>query len=286
MPIENKYKITKKTLNVAGKLLDLSTPRVMGVLNITPDSFYEGSRFDVSADMLQKAYQMVEEGATFIDVGGYSTRPNAADVPESVELERVLPVVELLKKHLPDAIVSIDTFRANVARQAVEAGAGVINDVSGGTLDADMFDTVAKLGVPYVLMHLRGNPQTMAQLNHYQDLTAEVIQELQAQLYKLQQLGAKDIVVDPGFGFAKNIDQNFEMLNQLEAFELLERPVLVGISRKSMIWRTLQIEAAEALNGTSVLNTVALLKGAAILRVHDVRQATEAIKLVQQLKNK
>lgn len=286
MPIENKHKITKKTLNVAGKLLDLSTPRVMGVLNITPDSFYEGSRFDVSADILQKAYQMVEEGATFIDVGGYSTRPNAADVPESVELERVLPVVELLKKHLPDVIVSIDTFRANVARQAVEAGAGVINDVSGGTLDAAMFDTVAKLGVPYVLMHLRGNPQTMAQLNHYQDLTAEVIQELQAQLYKLQQLGAKDIVVDPGFGFAKNIDQNFEMLNQLEAFELLERPVLVGISRKSMIWRTLQIEPAEALNGTSVLNTVALLKGAAILRVHDVRQATEAIKLVQQLKNK
>ena len=282
---QNIHKTTKKTLNIAGKLLDLSLPRIMGVLNITPDSFYANSRTMALEDILQKARQMADDGATFIDIGGYSTRPNADDVPGAVELERVLPAIEALKKHLPDVVISVDTFRANVARQAVAAGAGMINDVSGGTLDAAMFETVAQLGVPYVLMHLRGNPKTMTQLNHYQELTTEVIAELQTQMFKLQQLGSIDIMIDPGFGFAKNANQNFELLSQLENLEILERPILVGISRKSMIWRTLQIQPDEALNGTTVLNTVALLKGASILRVHDVRQAVEAVKLVQLLKN-
>ena len=282
---QNIHKTTKKTLNIAGKLLDLSLPRIMGVLNITPDSFYANSRTMALEDILQKARQMADDGATFIDIGGYSTRPNADDVPEEVELERVLPAIEALKKHLPAIVISVDTFRANVARQAVAAGAGMINDVSGGTLDAAMFETVAQLGVPYVLMHLRGNPKTMTQLNHYQELTTEVIAELQTQMFKLQQLGSIDIMIDPGFGFAKNASQNFELLSQLENLEILERPILVGVSRKSMIWRTLQIQPDEALNGTTVLNTVALLKGASILRVHDVRQAVEAVKLVQLLKN-
>ena len=282
---QNIHKTTKKTLNIAGKLLDLSLPRIMGVLNITPDSFYANSRTMALEDILQKARQMADDGATFIDIGGYSTRPNADDVPEEVELERVLPAIEALKKHLPAIVISVDTFRANVARQAVAAGAGMLNDVSGGTLDAAMFETVAQLGVPYVLMHLRGNPKTMTQLNHYQDLTTEVIAELQTQMFKLQQLGSIDIMIDPGFGFAKNASQNFELLSQLENLEILERPILVGVSRKSMIWRTLQIQPDEALNGTTVLNTVALLKGASILRVHDVRQAVEAVKLVQLLKN-
>ena len=282
---QNIHKTTKKTLNIAGKLLDLSLPRIMGVLNITPDSFYANSRTMALEDILQKARQMADDGATFIDIGGYSTRPNADDVPEAVELERVLPAIEALKKHLPAIVISVDTFRANVARQAVAAGASIINDVSGGTLDAAMFETVAQLGVPYVLMHLRGNPKTMTQLNHYQELTTEVIAELQTQMFKLQQLGSIDIMIDPGFGFAKNANQNFELLSQLENLEILERPILVGISRKSMIWRTLQIQPDETLNGTTVLNTVALLKGASILRVHDVRQAVEAVKLVQLLKN-
>ena len=282
---QNIHKTTKKTLNIAGKLLDLSLPRIMGVLNITPDSFYANSRTMALEDILQKARQMADDGATFIDIGGYSTRPNADDVPEAVELERVLPAIEALKKHLPAIVISVDTFRANVARQAVAAGAGMLNDVSGGTLDAAMFETVAQLGVPYVLMHLRGNPKTMTQLNHYQELTTEVIAELQTQMFKLQQLGSIDIMIDPGFGFAKNASQNFELLSQLENLEILERPILVGVSRKSMIWRTLQIQPDEALNGTTVLNTVALLKGASILRVHDVRQAVEAVKLVQLLKN-
>ena len=282
---QNIHKTTKKTLNIAGKLLDLSLPRIMGVLNITPDSFYANSRTMALEDILQKARQMADDGATFIDIGGYSTRPNADDVPEEVELERVLPAIEALKKHLPAIVISVDTFRANVARQAVAAGAGMLNDVSGGTLDAAMFETVAQLGVPYVLMHLRGNPKTMTQLNHYQELTTEVIAELQTQMFKLQQLGSIDIMIDPGFGFAKNASQNFELLSQLENLEILERPILVGVSRKSMIWRTLQIQPDEALNGTTVLNTVALLKGASILRVHDVRQAVEAVKLVQLLKN-
>jgi dihydropteroate synthase len=269
----------KKTLNINQKLIDLSVPKVMGILNVTPDSFYSDSRVPQIDTALRRAEAMLAAGATFLDVGGYSTRPNATDIPESEELERVLPVIELITKHFPDAIVSIDTFRATVARQAVEAGAAVVNDISGGNLDPNMFETVAALGVPYVLMHSRGNPQTMALLNNYGNLTVDVIFELQQKIAQLRALGVKDIIIDPGFGFAKNATQNFELFKNLEAFQILDCPLLVGISRKSMIWRTLDIKPEAALNATTALNALALNKGAQILRVHDIKEAIEVVKL-------
>ncbi len=269
----------KKTLNINQKLMNLSTPKVMGILNVTPDSFYAGSRVPKIDDSLRQADAMLVAGATFLDVGGYSTRPNADDIPESEELARVVPVISQITKYFPEATVSIDTFRASVARQAVEAGAAMVNDISGGNLDPKMFETVAILGVPYVLMHSRGNPQTMATLNNYNNLTVDVIFELQQKIAQLRALGQKDIVIDPGFGFAKNVSQNFELFKNLEAFKILDCPLLVGISRKSMIWRTLNIKADDALNGTTVLNTLALHKGAQILRVHDVKEAVEVVKL-------
>jgi dihydropteroate synthase len=269
----------KKTLNINQKLIDLSTPKVMGILNITPDSFYAGSRVPKIEDSFKRAEAMLAAGATFLDVGGYSTRPNAEDIPESEELARVLPIIKLITKYFPDAIVSIDTFRATVARQAVEAGAAVVNDISGGNLDSKMFETVAALAVPYVLMHSRGNPQTMAKLNDYDNLTVDIIFELQQKIAQLRTLGQKDIIIDPGFGFAKNATQNFELFKNLEAFKILNCPLLVGISRKSMIWRTLNIKAEDALNGTTALNALALNKGAQILRVHDIKEAVEVIKL-------
>ncbi len=283
-------KITQKTLNCRGHLLDLTVPRVMGILNVTPDSFYAQSRLDVGKEVAVAA-QMLAEGATFLDVGGYSTRPGAADISPAEEADRVLPVIEGILDSFPHALVSVDTFRAGVARQAVEQGACLINDVAGGTLDADMFATVARLGVPYVLMHLRGNPQTMQGLATYQDVTLEVIDELAQRLALLRQTATEagrvpvDVILDPGFGFAKTVAQNFELLHQLSAFgQAFSEPLLVGLSRKSTVWRTLNVTADEALNGTTVLNTVALLGGAAILRVHDVRQAVEAVLLTQELK--
>ncbi len=273
----------KQTLNINGKLVDLSRPQVMGILNITPDSFYAGSRFGQVEAAVTAAAQMQREGAIFIDIGGHSTRPGADAVSEDEELDRVLPVVMALKTQLPDLLLSIDTFRANVARQAVAAGAHLINDISGGNLDEAMFQTVAELGVPYVLMHSRGTPQTMQQLTDYEHLVSNVIRELQQKIAQLRALGVKDIIVDPGFGFAKTAAQNFELLRHLEAFQMLECPLLIGISRKSMIWRTLGITAAEALNGTTVLNTLVLTKGAQILRVHDVREATEIITLLEKI---
>jgi dihydropteroate synthase len=276
-------KVTKKTLNLRGKILDLAIPRVMGILNITPDSFFSGSRSASVEAALERAEQMLNDGATFLDIGGYSTRPGAATLSPTEEADRVLPVIAAITKAFPEAAISIDTFRAEVARQAVEAGAVLVNDVAGGTLDPAMFETVASLGVPYVLMHMRGTPQTMTQFTTYKDLIPDVILELQQQLAKLRALGQKDILIDPGFGFAKTPDQNFQLLNQLETFACFEEPLLVGLSRKTTIWRTLGITPDEALNGTTVLNTVALQKGAAILRVHDVREAAEAIKLVLHL---
>lgn len=274
-------------LNCRGRLVDLSRPAVMGILNLTPDSFYAGSRLlgdnQPTDSLLERAGQMLAEGATFLDIGGYSTRPGAPDVSPTEEADRVLPAIERILNQFPDALLSVDTFRASVARQAVAAGACLVNDVAGGTLDADMFATVAKLGVPYVLMHLRGTPQTMQSLAHYTNVVTEVIDEMQAQLAQLRALGQVDVLLDPGFGFAKTPAQNFNLLNQLEAFSLFEEPLLVGLSRKSTIWRTLNKSADEALNGTTVLNTVALLKGAAILRVHDVREAVEAVTLVGHL---
>lgn len=273
----------KKTLNIGGKLLDLSIPQVMGILNITPDSFYLGSRVLQLDDAYKKAEKMLSEGASILDLGGHSTRPGADAVSETEEANRVLPVVEMLRKHFPRAIISIDTFRASVARQAIEAGAHIINDIAGGNLDPLMFETVAALQVPYILMHSRGTPQTMKDLNQYDDLVTDVMRELQAKIYELQQLGVKDIVADMGFGFAKNADQNYVLLRELRAFEILNVPLLVGVSRKSMIWRKLNITPDQSLNGTTALNTVALLNGASILRVHDVKEAVETVKLMQLL---
>jgi dihydropteroate synthase len=265
-----------------GQLLDLSRPKVMGILNITPDSFFEGSRYlPDTGQIIDIAGKMLNDGATFIDVGGYSTRPFATEISINEETDRVLPVVEAIITHFPAAVISVDTFRSQVARQAVRAGAAIINDIAGGNLDKDMFETVADLDVPYILMHSRGNPETMTSMNQYHDLTVDVIGELQTRVFALRQLGVKDIIIDPGFGFAKGPKQGFEMLRNLAAFQVLDLPVLVGISRKSMIYKTLNITAADSLNGTTALNMVALMNGAGILRVHDVKEAVETVKLFE-----
>ncbi len=276
-------KVTKKTLNCRGRLVDLTLPAVMGILNVTPDSFYGGSRV-ATEKAVETARKMLADGATFLDVGGYSTRPGAVDVSPAEEADRVLPAIEAILHAFPDALISVDTFRASVARQAVGAGACLINDVSGGTLDPAMFATVASLpGVPYVLMHLRGTPQTMQSLATYENVVTEVIDELAVRLGELRALGVQDIILDPGFGFAKTVAQNFNLLSNLGAFGLFEEPLLVGLSRKATVWKTLGITADEALNGTTVLNTAALLQGASLLRVHDVREAVDAVKLTEKL---
>ncbi|WP_247234927.1 dihydropteroate synthase [Telluribacter sp. SYSU D00476] len=272
----------KKTLNVGGRLVELSPPLIMGILNITPDSFFKGGRVSTSPDeVLQRAGGTYEQGAAILDIGGYSTRPGALEVSQAEELDRVLPVIQSIRKHVPDALISVDTFRAGVALEAVRAGADIINDVSGGTLDAAMFDTVAALKVPYVLMHMRGTPQTMTKLANYERLVPDILKELQQKLVELRQKGVADIIIDPGFGFAKTVAQNFRLMRSLSEFHQLGCPLLVGVSRKSMVWRTLGVTAEEALNGTTVLNTLALQQGADILRVHDVREAAEAVKLWQ-----
>jgi dihydropteroate synthase len=273
---------TNKTLNLRGRIMDLSIPKVMGILNITPDSFYDGGRFLSVDQAVTKCGEMLEEGAEMIDVGGYSTRPGAIDVSEQEELDRVIPVIEKIVQHFPETSISIDTFRSSVASQAVKAGASIINDVSGGNLDGNMFPTVASLGVPYILMHSRGTPQTMTSLTQYDNLLTDIAFDLSKKINQLQSLGVKDIIIDPGFGFAKTIDQNFELLGNLGYFRILEKPLLIGLSRKSMIWKTLAINSKEALNGTTTLNTIALIKGASILRVHDVKEAVECVKLVSR----
>jgi len=255
----------------------------MGILNVTPDSFYEGSRFLNAEAQLSQVEKMLTEGADFIDIGGYSTRSGAGTLSPEEEMSRVIPVIQSITKEFPEAVISIDTFRAAVARKAVEAGASLINDISGGEQDEKMGETAAELNVPYIFMHMRGTPQTMQQLTQYENLVIEVIQYFQAKIRKLHQQGVKDIVVDPGFGFAKTPAQSFELLNKLDRFHILNKPILVGLSRKSMIWKTLQGTPERALNGTTCLNTIALLKGASLLRVHDVREAKETIQLVNQL---
>ncbi len=270
---------TALTLNVGGKLVDLSQPAVMGILNVTPDSFYAGSRVAHLDEVVRRAGEMLEHGATFLDVGGYSTRPGAEDISLEEELGRVVPAVETVLKAFPEALVSVDTFRSGVARAAVEAGAGLVNDISGGTLDGEMFSTVAALQIPYVLMHLRGTPQTMTSYTQYEDLPGEIFEYFVQKVFALRQLGVKDIVLDLGFGFAKTPDQNYQLLRQWDIFKPLGLPMLAGLSRKSMIYKKLRIPVAEALNGTTVLNTIALMKGAAILRVHDVKEAVQAVRL-------
>lgn len=268
------------TLNCRGRLISLETPAVMGILNVTPDSFHTGNRFGNEAALLERAEKMLSEGADFLDIGGYSTRPGAADISAEEEIRRVAPIITALARRFPEAVISVDTFRASVARQAVDAGAAIINDVSGGLLDETMYETVAALQVPYILMHMRGTPQTMAGLNQYRDLIPDILDELHPKIARLRELGVKDLVVDPGFGFAKNADQNYQLLRQADAFHVFGIPLLIGISRKSMIWKKLGIPPEEALNGTTVLNTIALQKGAHILRVHDVREARETIRIL------
>ncbi len=272
-----------KTLNVNGKLVDLSTPVVMGILNITPDSFFKGSRFTIESEILNQTEKMLLEGATFIDVGGYSSRPGADDISPDEESSRALKAIKAIVKEFSQTIISIDTFRSEVARQAVQEGATIINDISAGEFDAKMFETVAALKVPYIAMHMRGNPQTMKALTSYDDLVKEVLNYFIEKINRLKVLGVNDIIIDPGFGFAKTIDQNFELLAHLDYFTNLDRPILVGLSRKSMTWKTLGLTAEDALNGTTALNMAALLKGAGILRVHDVKEAMEVIKLYSKL---
>ncbi len=270
---------TKKTLNLRGNLIDIETPIVMGILNITPDSFHAGSRVSSSKYLLSQAEKMLADGATILDVGGYSTRPNAANISVKEELSRVIPAIEQLAKVFPKANISIDTFRSAVAQAALDAGACMVNDISGGTLDKEMFETVAKNHAAYVLMHSRGTPQTMSKLTDYDNLLIDVLDFFVKQTALLRSLGVKDIVIDPGFGFAKTVEQNYEILKNLQYFQQLKLPLLAGISRKSMIYKSLNISPDEALNGTTVLHTMALMKGAQILRVHDVKEAMQAIKL-------
>lgn len=277
------------TLNLKGKLYNLtSEPIVMGIMNTTPDSFYSGSRTALREEsILAKAEQMILEGASILDIGGYSTRPGASPVSEEEEWKRVEPALKALEREYPTLPLSVDTFRAGVAQRAVEKyGAAIINDVSGGTLDGNMFDTMAKLQVPYILMHMRGTPSTMSSFTQYEDVTLDVIRDLETKRHQLRSLGFQaDIIMDPGFGFSKNIAQNYEMLHNLRWFEVFNAPLLVGISRKKMIWELLEISPEDALNGTTILNTAALLNGAHILRVHDVRAAKEAVRIVQAIVN-
>lgn len=274
-------------INVKGKLLDLSTPRVMGILNITPDSFYKGSRFVEEKDIIGAVVRMTEEGADILDIGGYSSRPGSNDIPAEEEKKRVLKAIKLVSRELPEAVISVDTFRADVAVEAVnECGACMINDISGGEGDNNMFSVVEKLNVPYIIMHMRGDPRTMQDNPVYDDVVADIIRWFGERIFKLQSAGVKDIIIDPGFGFGKTIAQSFEMFRRLGDFSITGLPVMVGVSRKSMIWKTLQINAGEALNGTSVLNTIALMNGADILRVHDVKEAVQAVRLFEEVRGK
>ncbi|OEK08766.1 dihydropteroate synthase [Flavivirga aquatica] len=272
------------TINCKGKLIDLSLPKVMGILNITPDSFYDGGAHKNEKDILIHVEQMLNEGATFIDIGAYSSRPNADHVNETDELKRILPIVSLILKEFPSALLSIDTFRSNIAKQCVEAGAAMINDISAGQLDTNMLPTIGILKVPYIMMHMRGTPQTMQQQTLYNNLVNDILFYFSQRIEEAKKSGIIDIIIDPGFGFAKTLDQNYILLNKLELFKIIEKPLLVGISRKSMIYNILKTSAKDALNGTSILNTIALQKNTSILRVHDVKEAIECIKLVQALK--
>lgn len=271
-------------LNLSGKVCDLSEPKVMGILNVTPDSFFAGSRTQTEQEIATRIEQLVQEGAYLIDVGAYSSRPNADDVSPSEEMSRLRFALEILRKNHPAAIVSIDTFRSDVAKMCVEEyGADIINDISGGSLDPKMFQTIAALRVPYILMHMKGTPQTMQQAPFYENVVEEVCSYFQERISQLNELGVKDIILDPGFGFAKTLEHNYQLMHHMEELHRFHLPILVGISRKSMIYKLLGTTPQEALNGTSVLNTIALLKGTHILRVHDVRECIETIAITQTL---
>ncbi|MCX8489744.1 MAG: dihydropteroate synthase [Cyclobacteriaceae bacterium] len=281
--MQSKLFSVNKTLNIQGRLIDLSVPKVMGILNVTPDSFFDGNRYQSPISILNQAEKMLVEGADFIDVGGYSSRPDATDISIDEEIQRVIPAIEVMTKQFPEAIISIDTFRSHVAKRAIEAGASLVNDISAGELDKEMVPTVATLKVPFLAMHMKGTPQTMKQQTHYQDLLLEVVTYFHEKISQLHKAGIKDVLIDPGFGFAKTIEQNFELLSHLDYLLAIGKPLVVGLSRKSMIWRTLDSTPEHALNGTTALHSIALMKGASILRAHDVKEAVEVVKLVSMI---
>lgn len=270
------------TINCKGKLIDLSQPKVMGILNLTPDSFYDGGKLTSDRTILEKVEKMLLEGATFIDIGGYSSRPGATHIAEIEELNRVLHGINLVMKHFPDTLISVDTFRSSVARQAIESGAALVNDISAGNLDEQMFRTVADLQVPYIMMHMPGSPQTMQKLTQYDDMIQEIILYFSRKIVELRELYLNDLIIDVGFGFGKTSEQNFLLLKNLSVFKIIGVPILAGISRKSMLYKTLGTDVSEALNATTVANTLALVNGAGILRVHDVKEAVETIKIFQR----
>lgn len=273
------------TINVNGQLLDLSTPKVMGIVNLTPDSFFEDSRAQTAEQVAQRVRQLLTEGADMLDMGAYSSRPGADDLPMEEEMRRLREGLTVLRKEAPDAIVSVDTFRADVAKMCIEEyGVAIINDIAGGELDSNMFDTIARAHVPYIIMHMQGTPQNMQQAPHYENVLKEVMLHLAEKVRILHEMKVNDIILDPGFGFGKTLAHNFELLAHLNEFDIFQLPLLVGVSRKSMVYKTLGITPAEALNGTTVLHTIALSKGANILRVHDVKEAVEAIRLWQNVK--
>ena len=269
------------TINCLGHLIDFATPKVMGILNVTPDSFYDGGKYAVEKDLLLHVEKMLSEGAAFIDIGGYSSRPNAAVISEEEELLRILPTVRSVLKHFPDALLSIDTFRSVVAKNCIDSGAAIINDISAGMLDDSMLEVVANYKVPYIMMHMKGTPQTMQTLKQYDNIVKEILFYFAERIAKARSFGITDLIIDPGFGFAKTSSQNYEILQKLELFKILDLPVLTGFSRKSMIYKPLYTSKEDSLNGTTVVNTIALTKGAKILRVHDVKEAVEAVKLCQ-----
>jgi dihydropteroate synthase len=283
--VQNTAFSTNKTLNIKGNVLMLDRPKIMAIINVTPDSFYSGSRFESESEILKQVEKVLTEGASLIDVGGYSSRPKAKDIPLEEEKSRVGGAIKSIVKNFPNVQISVDTFRSEVAQAAVDEGAGMVNDVSGGNLDQAMFATIAKLNVPYVLMHMRGNPQTMTAHTNYQNLVVDIIEDLQQKIFQLRALGVKDIIIDPGFGFAKTREQNFELLNKLELFQIFDQPLMVGLSRKSMIWKTLEIKPEEALNGTTALHALAAMKGASLFRAHDVKECKEVLELVGLLKS-
>ena len=270
-------------VNCKGLLIDLSAPKVMGILNVTPNSFFDGGKYKNETEILSQVEKMLLDGATFIDIGAYSSKPNAEFVSEQEEIARVVPVVDLVLKHFPETIISIDTFRSEVAKASIENGAAIINDISAGNLDEKMLEIVAKYNVPYIMMHMRGNPQTMQSLTDYDDIVQEMLFYFSEKVAMARRFGINDLIIDPGFGFAKTVAQNFEIFQKMELFNMLELPLLIGVSRKSMIYKTLDITMENALNGTTVLNTLALTKGAKILRVHDVKEAMECITIFNKI---
>lgn len=282
--IEDKLFPQKITLQIKGRMILWDEPQIMGVMNLTPDSFYEGSRLKLNKDdVLGRAQQMINDGADIFDIGGYSSRPGAANISIEEEIQRIEDPIQWISEEFPEIIISVDTFRSEVARRGIEAGAHMVNDISGGSLDPNMYKTISELSVPYIIMHMKGNPQNMQGKTHYENILREILNYFSKKLHIIREFGIKDVIIDPGFGFAKTLEQNYFLLKNLELFDMINLPILVGLSRKSMIYKLLEVEPSEALNGTIALNMVALMKGANILRVHDVKEANETRKLFKQL---